>query len=154
MSRRRVAGDGAGSGGAEPRRALRRRVRAGADAAQLRADEVGELGEDVGLRDEPDDAAVGPAQLTLAQVVGAREYDADRGEPVPDFSGELDAVQPRHHQVDERHVGGVLRKEPQDGVGVARADRVEALVAQGAHEQPHLVLLIVNDQHSCHRGPP
>src|SRR5262249_9627290 len=122
----------------------------------LGAEEARELGEAIGLGHEADSTAVSALDLTRGQMVRARQHHADVGKEPPNLAGEIEAIEPGHHEIDE------CNGDP----GRCDAQRPECLLARTGHnhvepfepepngQRSTLILLIVDDQHSGHAAPP
>jgi hypothetical protein len=74
------------------------------------------------------------------------EHDRDRAAAIAIASGEIDAAEPRHHQVDEDQVGSAALGHAQRLVAVGGGQDTVALVHQEhlQHVADHLV--VVDDQ--------
>ncbi len=116
----------------------------------LAAEELRELREVERLGHEARGAAVRPGELSLAQVVRARQHDARAGVPFAGEPSELDAVRAGKHQVDEGEVERLGSETLESLRRTLGGLDVEPLHAQPDRHHARLVRLLVDHQHSRH----
>jgi hypothetical protein len=84
-------------------------------------------------------------------LVAGGEHDDRHLAVQPQAAADLEAVRPRHGDVEQHHVGPVVARGRQRRVAVGNRAHLEALVGQTPLEQPDDLRIVVDQQQpSCH----
>src|SRR5580692_1501721 len=119
---------------------------------QFAAKEARELGQIEWLWYEAHGPAVDSDELTLAQVVCARQHDSGRLVPFSDQSGELDAVGAGEHQIDHCDIEALASHELQSRIGVLSQFDLEAVDPQPDRGHPRMVRVVVHNEQTRQTG--